>query len=208
MNRKPRPGTHEPYAIRALLPVLLLGTATLGTAQQPAAGTGPGPRIGLIDANKLFTGSKLGKSYAAKIEALNEKVRTLQQQKEAGAAQRNAELTTLREEAQKQSASQSAADLDDKARQIRVKERDLQAFVEDGRAEIESLQQRVQQEAQSLQNEYRGKMRPHIEAVARQKGIDFLIDAAVSLQLNEAYDISPDVIAHADAAEPAGGTAP
>jgi Skp family chaperone for outer membrane proteins len=187
MNRKPRPGTHEPYAIRALLPVLLLGTATLGTAQQPAAGTGPGPRIGLIDANKLFAG---------------------QQQKEAGAAQRNAELTTLREEAQKQSASQSAADLDDKARQIRVKERDLQAFVEDGRAEIESLQQRVQQEAQSLQNEYRGKMRPHIEAVARQKGIDFLIDAAVSLQLNEAYDISPDVIAHADAAEPAGGTAP
>jgi Skp family chaperone for outer membrane proteins len=208
MNSKPRLGTHEPNAIRVLLPVLLVATATLGTAQEPAAGTRPGPRIALIDANRLFAESKLGKSYAAKIDALNEKVRTLQQEKEAGAAQRNAELTTLREEAQKQGVSQSAADGEEKARQIRVKERDLQAFIEDGRAEIESLQQRVQQEAQGLHNEYRGKMRPHIEVVARQKGIDFLIDAAVTLQLSEAYDISKDVIAHADAAELAGGTAP
>jgi Skp family chaperone for outer membrane proteins len=51
-------------------------------------------------------------------------------------------------------------------------------------------------------------MRPHIEAVARQKGIDFLIDAAVTFQLNGAYDISADVIAHADAAESPGATAP
>jgi Skp family chaperone for outer membrane proteins len=208
MNRKPRLGKHEASAIGALLPVLLLGTATLGTAQQPAAGAQPGPRIALIDANKLFDESKLGKSYAAKIQELNEKVRTLQQEKDAGAAQRSADLTTLREQAQKQDASQSAADRDDRERQIRVKERDLEAFIEDGRAEIESLRQRVQQEAQSLQNEYRGKMRPHIEAVARQKGIDFLIDAAVTFQLNGAYDISEDVIAHADAAESGGGTAP
>jgi Skp family chaperone for outer membrane proteins len=208
MKRKPRLGSRELNAIALLLPVLALGTATLGSAQGAAAGAPPGPRIGLIDANKLYSQSKLGKSYAAKIQALNEKIRTLQQEKDAGTAQRSADITALREQAQKQDASQSAADREDKQRQIRVKERDLEAFIEDGRAEIEGLQQRVQQEAQSLQNEYRGKMRPHIEAVARQKGIDFLIDAAVTFQLNGAYDISADVIAHADAAEPAGETAP
>jgi Skp family chaperone for outer membrane proteins len=166
MNWKPRLGGREPNAngVGVLLPVLLLGTATPGTAQEPAADARPGLRI--------------------------------------------ADLTTLREQGQKQGVSQGAADRDDKERQIRVKERDLQAFIEDGRAEIESLQQRVQQEAESLRNEYQGKMRPHIEAVARQQGIDFLIDAAITLQLNGAYDISRDVIAHADAAEPAGRTAP
>jgi Skp family chaperone for outer membrane proteins len=208
MSTKPRLGTRESNAIRVLLPLLLLGTATLGTAQTPAASALPAPRIGLIDASKLFNESRLGKDYKAKIQALNDKVRTLQQEKDAGAAQRSADLTTLREQAQKQDASRSPADRDDQERQIRVKERDLQAFVEDGRAEIATLQQRVQQQSQSLQNEYRDKMRPHIEAVARQKGLDFLIDAAVTLQVNGSYDISGDVIAHADAAESPGATAP
>jgi Skp family chaperone for outer membrane proteins len=200
MTRELRFNTHKAHAFGALLPVLLLSTATLGTAEEPAATTGTGPRIALIDANKLFAQSKIGQSYAKKIDELNGKVQALQQEKEAGAAQRSAELATLREQAQKD-VSRSAADRAAKAQQIRAKERDLQAFVEDGRTEIERLQQRVQQEAQSLRNEYRGKMRPHIEAVARQKGIDFLIDAAVTLQLSEAYDISKDVIVHADAAE-------
>jgi Skp family chaperone for outer membrane proteins len=208
MNRKPRLGKHAPNAIRVLLSVLLLGTAARASAQEPAAATPPGPRIALIDANMLFNESKLGKSYLAKIGQLNEKLRTLQQEKEAGAAQRNAELTTLREEAQKQSATQTAADRDAAGQRIRAKERELQAFIEDGRAEIEKMQESIQRETQTLHDEYKGKMRPHIEAVARQKGIDFLIDAAVTFQLNRAYDISRDVIAHADAAEPAGGTTP
>jgi Skp family chaperone for outer membrane proteins len=198
MNRKSA-------VIRILLPAaLLLAAAAPGGAQQAATG----PKIALIDANRLFTESKLGKSYGAKIDELNQKIRALQQEKEAGAAAQSAELTRLREELQKQDPSMTAADRTEKAQQIRSKERDLQAFVEDGRAEIQSLQQRVQEQAQSLHNEYQSKMRPHIGAVAAEKGIDFLIDAAVTLQLNQTYNITDDVIAHADAAETTGGTKP
>jgi len=202
MNRKST-------VIRILLPAaLLLGAATSGSAQQPAAETKPGPKIALIDASRLFSDSKLGKSYAAKIDELNQKIRALQQEKEAGAAAQSAELTQLREELQKQDATMTAADRTEKAQQIRSKERDLQAFVEDGRAEIQSLQQRVQEQAQTLHNEYQSKMRPHIGAVAAAKGIDFLIDASVTLQLNQTYNITDDVIAHADAEEATGDTQP
>ncbi len=202
MNRKS-------IVIRILLPAaLLLGAATPGSAQGAATDSRPGPKIALIDANRLFGESKLGKSYAAKIEELNQKIRNLQQEKEAGAAQQSAELTALREELQKQDASMSAADRTEKLQQIRAKERDLQAFVEDGRVEIQTLQQRVQEQAQGLHNEYQSKMRPHIGAVATEKGIDFLIDAAVTLQLNQTYDITGDVIAHADAEQATEGTTP
>jgi Skp family chaperone for outer membrane proteins len=87
-------------------------------------------------------------------------------------------------------------------------ERDLQAFIEDGNSEIQRMQQHAQQETKNLHNEYQRQMRPHIEAVAREKGIDFLIDAAVALMLTSTHDISKDVIARADAAERAGGNKP
>jgi Skp family chaperone for outer membrane proteins len=192
----------------ALLPVLLLGVARTMAAQEPASDALPRARIALINANLLFSESLLGKRYSARIQGLQKEIQSARQAKEAEAAKRSAELGALKNELQQHGDLLSPEARDNKALEIRRRERDLQAFIDDGRSEIQRLQQRVEQDTQKLHDEYRGKMRPYIEAVAREKEIDFLIDAAVALPLNPRYDISMDVIARADAAEQGGKTEP
>jgi Skp family chaperone for outer membrane proteins len=195
--------------IGAVLAAMLLPQAADRAVAQEAAGDElPLARIGLIDANVLYAESQLGKRYVAKVEALQEEIQTAQQGKEEEASRRRAELNTLREELQQQADTLSPEERSDKALDLRRKERELQAFVEDGESEIQRLQQRAQQEAQRIQNEYQQEMRPHIDAVAREMGVDFLLDRAVALILNPAFDISKAVIAHADAAEQEGGSQP
>ena len=195
-------------AAGVLIGVPLLCATVPAVAQDAQGDQLPLARVALIDANRIYADSLLGKSYSARVEKLQEEIKTAQQAKEAEAARRRAELTTLSEELQNQSNTLSPEARDNKTREIRTKERDLQAFVEDGNAEIQRMQQRMQQQMQELHNEYRGKMRPHIEAVARQKGIDFLLDSTVALTLNPVFDISKDVVTHADAAETAGDAQP
>ena len=69
-----------------------------------------------------------------------------------------------------------------------------------------------QQQAQALNNEFQVKIKPHIEAVAKEKAIDILLDGQVTLTVNRDFDISRDVIVKADeaekAAKPAASAAP
>ena len=192
----------------ALVSVLLLGAAGLVAAQESVGDKLPIARTGLIDANQLFSGSLVGKRYSVKIEALEKAIQSAQQAKETEAARRSTGLAALKEELQKRADLLSPGERDNRVQAIRRAERDLQAFIEDGNSEIQRMQQHAQQETKNLQSEYQRQMRPHIEAVAREKGIDFLIDAAVALMLTSTHDISKDVIARADAAERAGGNKP
>jgi hypothetical protein len=51
------------------------------------------------------------------------------------------------------------------------------------------------------------KIKPHIDAVSKEKAIDILLDGQVTLTVNRDYDISRDVIVKADEAEKAGKAA-
>jgi outer membrane protein len=186
---------------------LLVCLAPVPAWAQAATGAPANAKIAVINTNRIFSDSLIGKSYAAKIDALEKEITDAQQSKEKEAQQQNDEINTLKEELQKQANVLSPEGRDKKAQEIRTKERDLQAFVEDGRVEIQRLQQRAQQQAQNLNNEYQLKVRPYIESVAKEKGIDILLDSSVALAITEAFDISKDVIAKADAAERAAGGA-
>ena len=50
------------------------------------------------------------------------------------------------------------------------KTRERQAFLEDSQAELQRMQERAQQQAQSLNNEFQVKIKPHIDAVVKEKG--------------------------------------
>ena len=63
------------------------------------------------------------------------------------------------------------------------------------------MRERAQQQAQALNNEFQVKIKPHIDAVAKEKGIDILLDNQVALAVNKDFDISRDVIVKADEAE-------
>jgi len=65
------------------------------------------------------------------------------------------------------------------------------------------MREAAQQRAQALNSEFQAKIKPHIDGVARDKGIDIILDAQVALTVNKDFDISRDVIVKADDAEKA-----
>jgi Skp family chaperone for outer membrane proteins len=90
---------------------------------------------------------------------------------------------------------------DKKRGEIVKKQRDRQAFLEDGQADLQRMRERAQQQAQVLNNEFQVKIKPHIDAVSKEKAIDILLDGQVTLTVNRDYDISRDVIVKSDEAE-------
>jgi hypothetical protein len=94
-----------------------------------------------------------------------------------------------------------------KRQDIVKKTRDRQAYVEDGQQELQRMRDQAEQKAQALNNEFQQKIKPHIDAVAKEKGIDIILTSQVALTLNREFDISRDVITKADAAERAAQAA-
>jgi Skp family chaperone for outer membrane proteins len=121
------------------------------------------------------------------------------------------DIRALQDELEKQGALLSEEAAEKKRSEIKKKAREREAFIDDGKAEIEKMLQRAQNQAGALNNELQQKIKPHMEAVAKQMGFDILLDSRSALALNSAYDISSEVIVKVDEAEkakPAAAAAP
>ena len=73
------------------------------------------------------------------------------------------------------------------------------------------MRERAQQQAQSINNDFQVKIRPIIEAVAKEQGYDIVLDSQVTFLVSRDFDLTRDVIAKADqdsAAVPAASSAP
>jgi Skp family chaperone for outer membrane proteins len=145
----------------------------------------------------------MGKSYAAQLEALQNEINSEGTKKQSELQKLDAAIKALQDELEKQGSVLSAEAADKKRQDIVKKGRERQAFLEDGQQEIQRLRERAQQQAQGLNNEFQVKIKPHIEAVAKEKGIDIILDSQVALTVNRDFDISRDVIIKADDAEKA-----
>jgi outer membrane protein len=197
---------------RTSLAALAIGVAaTVAYAQQPSE-TKSSARIAVIDVAGVYSGSLLGKGYAAEIDKLENEIRSEQTKKQAELQKFEASIRTLREEVEKQASVLSAEALDRKRAELTKKERDRQAYVEDGQQELARMQQRAQAQAESFRNEFQTRVRPHIEAVAKEKGVDVIVDSQVAITINKDFDLTREVIVKADEAEknkpkPAAGAA-
>ena len=90
---------------------------------------------------------------------------------------------------------------DKKQQDIVRKTRERQAYLEDGQAEINRMRERAQQQAQAINGEFQQKVRPLVEMVAKDKGLDLVLDSQVAYTINRDFDITRDVIAKADEVE-------
>jgi len=190
---------------KTVIAALLLGAAS-ASAQEPAA-TKPEakqPRIAVIDMQRVSSESLLGKGYASQLEALRNEINSEQTKKQAELQKMDAALKALQEELEKQGSVLSEEAKEKKRQEIVKKTRDRQAFLEDGQAELQRMNERAQQQAQSLNGEFQTRIKPIIEAVAKDKGIDIIIDNQAALVMNREFDISRDVIVKADDVEKAG----
>jgi Skp family chaperone for outer membrane proteins len=201
-----------------LVAPLLCASAAVALAQTPAPaqGTAPAargpigtPKIAVIDMQQISAESVLGKSYATKIEGLENEIKSEGTKKQGELQKMDAAIKSLQDELDKQGSVLSPEAADKKRQDIVKRQRDRQAFLEDGQADLQRMKERAEAQAQAMNAEFQQKLKPAIDAVAKEKGIDILLTSQVALLMNQAYDISKDIIAKADeAAKTAGAAAP
>lgn len=189
--------------IKTFVPALVLGAAALAMAQDPApaAGSLRTPKIAVINMETISSESILGKGYAAQIQGLEKEIQTEGAKKQAELGKLDTSIKTLQDELDKQAAVLSPEAAERKRQEIVKKTRERQAFVEDGQQELQRMREQAEAKAQGLNNEFQQKIKPHIDAVAKEKGVDIILTSQVALTLNREFDISRDVITKADAAE-------
>ena len=175
-----------------------LASAGAAFAQEPKS-----PRVAVIDMARVSAESLLGKSYAAQLEKLQNDINTAATQKQTELGKLDAALKTLQEELEKQGAVLSPEARDKKQADIVRRTRERQAYLEDGQGEINRMRERAQQQAQSINGEFQQKVRPIVEQVAKDKGLDLVLDSQVAYTINRDFDITRDVIAKADESEKA-----
>ena len=167
-------------------------------AQEPRS-----PRVAVIDMARVSAESALGKSYATQLEKLQNDINAAATAKQTELGKLDAALKTLQEELEKQGSVLSPEARDKKQQDIVRKTRERQAYLEDGQGEINRMRERAQQQAQAINGEFQQKVRPIVEQVAKDKGLDLVLDSQVAYTINRDFDITRDVIAKADEAKPA-----
>ena|SRR5438552_6438539 len=178
------------------------------TAPRPAGPVGP-PKIAVIDMQQISAESALGKTYATKIQGLETEIQTEGTRKQTELQKMDAAIKSLQDELDKQGSVLSPEAADKKRQDIVKRQRDRQAFLEDGQADLQRMKERAEQQAQAMNAEFQQRIKPAIDAVAREKGIDILLTSQVALTMNQAFDISKEIIAKADeAAKTAAAAAP
>jgi Skp family chaperone for outer membrane proteins len=178
---------------------LIFGAA----AQVALAQEAKSPKIAVIDMARVSSESLLGKGYASQLEALQNEINAEGTKKQSELQKIDNSIKALQEELEKQAAVLSPDAAEKKKQEIVKKSRDRQAFLEDGQADITRMREAAQQKAQALNNEFQVKIKPHIDAVAKDKGLDIILDSQVALTVSRDFDISRDVIVRADEAEKA-----
>jgi Skp family chaperone for outer membrane proteins len=170
---------------------------------QTVGPTGKPTRMGVVDMQRISQESLLGKSYATKMDQLESEIRSELTKRQNQIAQIDASIKTLQDELQKQSAILSPDAVEKKQQEIVKKNRDRQALAEDSQADIQRMQQAAQQKAQEFQVDFNTKVQPILQAVGKEKGLDFILDRATIVLINTELDITRDVIVKADDLEKA-----
>jgi Skp family chaperone for outer membrane proteins len=187
----------------AIIGSAALMCATSSAFAQTTGPTGKPTKLGVVDMQRISQESLLGKSYATKMDQLESEIRSELTKRQNQIAQLDASIKTLGDDLQKQSAILSPDAVEKKQQEIVKKNRDRQALAEDSQADIQRMQQAAQQKAQEFQVEFNTKIQPALQAVGKDKGLDFILDRTTLVLINNELDITRDVIVKADDAEKA-----
>lgn len=187
-----------------LIALTLTAAAAAATAQEAGRPKGDGStRIGVVDLDRVGTESVMGKELAKEIAALETEIQAERTKKQNDLKRLDAEIAGLQQELDKQAALLSEDGAEKKRQEIKRKGRDRDAYVEDGRVQLEKMTERAQSRAATISEAFRQKLRPYLVSVARQQGVQVLLDSRNAIAVDGAFDVSTAVIAALDAAQPA-----
>jgi len=150
-----------------------------------------GAKMAFINPQRIFQESTEGKASLARVQTLINKKQTEGQDRQKKLAADQQKLQTSGGVMNETARAQLEKD-------IEKQQVDGQRFQQDAQAEINELQQEVQ-------NEFIKKVSPVIEAVAKEKGVQLVFDLnnAGLAYFEPGLDLSTDVIKKLDASKPA-----
>ena len=122
----------------------------------------------------------------------------MQQKKAAELNEKNKQLTTMQQKLEKEGSVMSATAAADLQKNIEKLNLDVQRFTQDAQAEVQELQQQ-------LQNDFQERLTPVLAKVAEEMGLQFVFNGpdAGLVWADPSLDISAEVIKKLDSAKPA-----
>jgi outer membrane protein len=161
-------------------------------AQPPAPKPFPqGAKVAYVVLQRIANESADGRVATTRIQAL-------QQKKAAELNEKNKQLQTMQQKLEKEGAVMSASAAGDLQKNIEKLNLEVQRFTQDAQAEVQELQQ-------SLQDEFQSRLTPVLAQVATDMGLQFVFNGpdAGLVWADAALDITAEVIKKLDAAKPA-----
>ncbi len=160
-------------------------------AQPPAPRPFPqGAKVAYVVLQRIANESADGRVATTRIQAL-------QQKKAAELTNKQQQLTTLQAKLEKEGSVMSASAAADLQKQIEKINVEVQRFTQDAQAEVQELQQ-------ALQNEFQQRLEPVLQQVAAEMGLQFIFNGpdAGLVWADSALDISSEIIKKLDSAKP------
>ena len=180
---------------------LVAAAASSVVAQEPAKA----PKVAVVSLQRVFRDSLMGKGYSVQLDALQKDLDSRIAKSQAEVQKLDSAMKAIQDELDKQGAVLSEEARQQKQVELTRKGRERQAFVEDAQAELQRVRDRAEQQAGNLRNEFQVKVKPFLEAVSKEKGIDILLEEQATVGgLGKDSDLTPAVVAKADDAEKAG----
>jgi len=168
--------------------------ATPAPAPQPPAPFPAGAKIAFFQPEIAFQNSAEGKAALARVQALVQK-------KQNENADKAKQLQANQQKLQTSGSVMNEAARGQLEKEIERQQKDAERFQQDAQAEINELQQEVQ-------NDFVKKMSPILDQLAAEKGLHLVFNAGQSgiSWAAPGLDLTPEVIKKLDATK--GGTAP
>ncbi len=160
-------------------------------AQPPAPRPFPqGAKVAYVVLQRIANESADGRVATTRIQAL-------QQKKAAELTNKQQQLTTLQAKLEKEGSVMSASAAADLQKQVEKINVEVQRFTQDAQAEVQELQQ-------ALQNEFQQRLEPVLQLVAQEMGLQFIFNGpdAGLVWADAALDISSEIIKKLDSAKP------
>jgi outer membrane protein len=171
--------------------------------QAPAPAAAPAPRpfpegtkYAIINIQRIANESAQGKAATGRVQALN-------QQKVNELNEKNKQLQATQQKLEAGASVLSANAAAQLQKDVERQQVEIQRFTEDAQQELQGLQQQ-------LQGEFEQRLTPIIAQVAQERGLHFIFSAADAGLVwgDPALDLTTEVIARFDKANPAGAPAP
>ncbi len=165
-------------------------------AAQPPAPFPVGAKVAFFNPQAVFQNSTEGKAAVTRVNALIQK-------KQTENAEKAKQLQTNQQKLQSSGSVMNEAARTQLEKEIERQTKDAERFQQDAQAEINELQQEVQ-------NEFVKKLSPIIDSIASEKGLQIVFNAVESgiAWASPGLDLTPDVIKKLDAAKHAATPKP